>query len=187
MFNYPAPRGRFNVSIDQNKIYPPFKEWVESFGLSISSVLEAFYTSPNGGSIIIHNDGGDTPGVDDCCKINFTWGSPDSTTRWYKIKDESKLIKKYSGGDDPRYRVFSDKGIVPDIDISYSLSAEIEDVDLVYEAVIDKPSLINNSQLHSTYNPSSEHRWTLCFVLLENGESLRFHRALEIFKDYIIE
>jgi hypothetical protein len=66
--------------------------------------------------------------------------------------------------------------------------AEWEDVDLVYEAVIDRPSLLNISQLHSTWNPSpTEYRWTFCFTLLENSQALTFNRALEIFKDYIVE
>ena len=57
----------------------------------------------------------------------------------------------------------------------------------MYETVIDRPSLLNISQLHSTFNPSpTEHRWTLCFTLLKDDKALSFDEALEIFKDYII-
>jgi hypothetical protein len=119
------------------------------------------------------------------CKLNFTWGPLDSTTQWYKVKDNSKLIKRYLDSDHSNTK-FYEAGINPDIDISYSLFANREDVDLVYEAVINRPSLLNISQLHSTWNPSpNELRWTLCFILLENGKQLTFQRALEIFKDYI--
>lgn len=182
-FNYPADT--YAVVLDQDVVYLPFKEWVESFNLRISNVLEGFYTRPTGGNVPLHADTDYPPGINDICKLNFTWGPNDSTTRWYRIKDESKLIKRYFG-EDIHNTNFDAAGITPDIDIDYSLVANWEDVDLVYEAVIDKPSLLNISQLHSTYNPSPDQfRWTLCFTLLENNKPLAFARALEIFKDYI--
>jgi hypothetical protein len=190
-FKYPKPE-RFNhpsdsysVLIDQEEIYTPFKEWVESHGLTISNVLEGFYTRPNGSDVPLHADPGWLPGTHDICKLNFTWGPLDSTTRWYKIKDESKYIKYYAGKVAGNKK-FYDENIDPDINIDYSIIANWEDVDLAYEAVIDRPSLVNVGQLHSTWNPSpTEHRWTLCFVLLEHNEPIIFQRALEIFKDYI--
>jgi hypothetical protein len=182
-FSYPADE--YAILMDKKQIYSPFKTWIESHGLTISNVLEAFYTKPNGGQVPLHADTGYTPGTHDICKLNFTWGPADSTTRWYRVKDESKLITHYFG-EDGINKKFYQAGIVPDIDISHVLLAEWDDVDLVYEAVIDRPSLLNISQLHSTWNPSpTEHRWTLCFTLLENGKALTFQRATEIFKEYI--
>jgi hypothetical protein len=184
-FNYPADN--YSVLINRDQIYPPFEEWINSLGLKISNVLEAFYTKPNGGRVPLHSDTSYMPGTNDICKLNFTWGSTDSTTQWYKIKDESKLNKYYLNGENANTK-FREAGIVPDIDIEYVLFADHEDADLVYEAVIDRPSLLNISQLHSTWNPSpTEHRWTLCFTLLENGELLTVQRALEIFREYTIE
>ena len=192
-FEYPKPEEfntgveKYSVLLNDTEIYEPFKQWVEQFDLTISNVLEAFYTSPNGGRVPLHTDTSYLPGTHDVCKLNFTWGPMDSTTRWYKIKDENKLVKHFLN-EDHANKKFYNAGIVPDIDISYVLFAEWEDADLVYETVIDRPSLLNVSQLHSTWNPSSEqHRWTLCFTLLENGEVLTFQRANEIFKDYIAE
>jgi hypothetical protein len=190
-FEYPKPE-RFNhpsdtyaVLMDQKQIFGPFNDWVESFGLTISNVLEGFYTKPNGSDVPLHADPSWIPGTYDICKLNFTWGPPDSTTRWYKIKDESKYIKHYIGKSTINEK-FYEENIDPDLDINYSIVAKWEDVDLVYEAVIDRPSLINVGQLHTTWNPSlTEHRWTMCFVLLENNETITFQRALEIFKDYI--
>jgi len=96
------------------------------------------------------------------------------------------LIKHYFGKGASNEKFYK-AGIDPDIDISYVWLAEWDDVNLVYEAVIDRPSLLNISQLHSTWNPSpTEHRWTLCFTLLEDGKALTFDRALNIFKQYII-
>lgn len=191
-FEYPKPE-RFNhphdsfcLLLDQYEIYAPFKQWVESHGLTISNVLEGIYTEPNGGRAPLHSDTDYLPGVNDICKLNFTWGPADSTTRWYRAADESKLIKRYFG-DDEHNAAFTQAGIVPDLNVDYSLVANWEDVDLVYEAVIDRPSLLNISQLHSTYNPSPDNfRWTLCFALIEKDQQpLSFARALEIFKEYI--
>jgi hypothetical protein len=175
-FTYPKPErfnhsvDNYNVLIDAKEIHGPFKEWIQSHGLTIP----------------LHADTGyQRPGDNDICKLNFTWGPLDSTTRWYKVKDDSKLIN-HKFGKDASNKKFYDIGIEPDIDISHIWIAEWEDVDLVYEAVIDRPSLLNISQLHSTWNPSpTEHRWTLCFTLLENKQPLTFNRALEIFGDYM--
>jgi hypothetical protein len=192
-FIFPKPK-RFNGSsnhyselIDRDQIFPPFEEWINSLGLKISNVLEAFYTAPNGGRVPLHSDTSYMPGMNDICKLNFTWGSSDSTTQWYKIKDASKLRKYYINNEHANLK-FIEAGIIPDIDIEYVLFADLEDGELVYEAVIDRPSLLNISQLHTTWNPSpTEHRWTLCFTLLENGEMLTVKRAGEIFKNYIME
>lgn len=187
---YPKPEifnhssNNYTAFIDRKYIYPPFQEWIESFGLKISNILEGFYTAPNGGRVPLHADTSSMPGDNDICKLNFTWGGPDSTTQWYKIKDETKIKKHYLDEANANQK-FYEAGIEPDIDITYVLFANHEDADLVHEAVIDRPSLLNISQLHSTWNPSpSEHRWTLCFTLLENKKPISFQRALEIFKNY---
>lgn len=191
-FVYPKPE-RFNFGCDQfttllteQEIYNPFQKWIDSHGLKISNVLEGFYTPPNGGRVPLHADTSTMPGINDCCKLNFTWGPSDSTTQWYKIKNESKIKKHYLDQADANQKFYK-AGIVPDIEIEYVLFADWNDADLVYEVVVDRPSLLNISQLHSTWNPSpDEHRWTLCFTLLENNKTLNFDRALEIFKDCII-
>lgn len=191
-FVYPKPErfyksaDNYAVLLDKSVIYKPFQDWIESKGLRISNILEAFYTPPNGGKVPLHADTGyQRPGVNDVCKLNFTWGPSDSTTRWYQVKQESKLVN-HTFGKDASNKKFYEAGIEPDIDISTIWIAEWEDVDLVHEAVIDRPSLLNISQLHSTWNPSpTEDRWTLCFTLLEDDKALTFNRALEIFKEYI--
>lgn len=190
-FTYPKPNifnegsKNYTTLIDPKHVYAPFQEWVEKFGLTISNVLEGFYTPPNGGRVPLHSDTSSMPGDNDICKLNFTWGSKDSTTQWYTIKDESKIKKHYLDEAEANQK-FYNAGIVPDIDITYVLFADHADAELVHEVVIDRPSLLNISQLHSTWNPSpTEHRWTLCFTLLEDKKLLSFRRALEIFKNYI--
>ena len=190
-FEYPKPKkfnqgsNKFSELLEDEKIYEPFRVWVEGFGLEISNIVESFYTKPGGGRVPLHADTSTLPGENDLCKLNFTWGPENSTTQWYQIRDINKIKKHYLGNDFTNQK-FEKAGIVPDIDISYVLFSELEECDLVYEAVINRPSLLNISQLHSTWNPSlNEHRWTLCFTLLENKKPLTFARSLEIFKDYI--
>jgi len=182
-FNYAGER--FAVAMEESDVYQPFREWIQSLGLELSNILEAFYTCPGGSDVPLHADPGMLPGTADVCKLNFTWGPEDSTTRWYKIRDETKYEKFYGGTASGSNKKFYKAGINPDIDIDYSIIADFDDCDLVYEAVINKPSLINVGQLHSTWNPGDEYRWTFCFVLLENNEPITMERGCEIFKNYI--
>jgi hypothetical protein len=188
-FVYPKPKifehpaDDFIIFIKKDQIYRPFQEWIETKNLTISNIIEGFYTKPNGGKIPLHTDTHYLPGERDLCKLNFTWGPLDSTTQWFKVKDESKLIE-FTHESEGINREIDQSGIVPDIDIGKNFTAKWEDVDMVYEAVIDRPSLLNIGQLHSTHNPSTtEHRWTLSFTLLEEGRVLTFQRALEVFKE----
>lgn len=140
-------------------------EWLDSLGLK-SIHTEAFYTAPND-KIFIHCD---TPEIDNHVKINFTWGSELSTTRWWRLKEGSEYQKS---------NVEDGGGI---------LLAQEKDCDLLYEQVINKPSLINAGVLHSTYNPTNEGRWTLSLVIAEKEkqELLHWNDALVFLKDYII-
>jgi len=64
----------------------------------------------------------------------------------------------------------------------------VEDCDVVHEAVINKPSLLNVGQLHSTHNfNTSEPRWTLSYHLLtiKDNTHIQFEDALDLFKDLV--
>lgn len=126
---------------------------------------EAFYTGPFG-KIWVHTD---TAGFSDACKINWTWGPNLSETRWWDIKDRSKL-----------------EPIVTDYGVNY-LRAEEEDCDLIFKQVMDKPSIVQVGLLHSTYNPTPDGRWTLCLPLVKNDFCGRFTwvETTEMFKDYL--
>ena len=82
---------------------------------------------------------------------------------------------------------FEEAGIVPDIDCYKCYSADRNDVELVYEAVINKPSLLNVGQLHDTYNPdANKSRWTLSFTLLhKDHKHCTFADAMNIFSESI--
>ena len=187
-FEYPKPeifdQGYHKIikCLDDTVVDPVFGIWIESLGLHLFSPPDAFYTPPNGGSISLHSDVNWLPGHYDICNLNFTWGPSNSVTRWYQARNESDItfIKNYDVNPE-----IIDHAIT-DLDIDLNRSADIKNVDLVYEAVIDRPSLLNVGQLHSTYNPGTEHRWTLVFNLCkQDGKLLQFSDALEIFRDYI--
>lgn len=191
-FTYPKPEifnKKFNKSwifyIKKDTIDKTFIQWLDMYDLSFSNVIEGFYTKPGGGKIPIHTDTQTKPGVNDVCKINFTWGPSNSVIRFWKVNEEKNLIKVDTSNVNPD---LEKQGIVKDIECNYVWTADENNLKLDFEKVISKPSLINVGQLHSTYNPGNEDRYTLCFALMnKNGKQILFNEALEIFKNELSE
>ena len=177
----------FITYMGKDVVQQDFIDWLSKYNLKVSNVVEGFFTKTNG-SIPVHNDTTIKLDIKDACKINFTWGPSNSVTRWWRVKDESKL-KEIVHDTTEVNKGLEEAGVVPDIDCYKCYSANKEDLDLVHEAVIDKPSLMNVGQLHDTYNPDAgQSRWTLSFTILNNtGEHLSFNEALELFKEVVYE
>lgn len=154
------------LALTQSKLDKKLISFLDKLNLD-SGLVEAFYTAPND-KIFIHCD---SPTFDNHVKLNFTWGDMKSSTRWWKVKSKDKLIK---GG-----KYYDDGNPV--------LHAKEEDCDLICEAVIDKPTLLNVGMLHSTYNPTNFGRWTLCIVPTLKGQRkmIPFKEAVKIFKKYL--
>lgn len=185
-FNLPAKD--FISYVGQDAATLELKVWLSTYNLKLSNVIEGFYTSAKGGEVPIHNDMPVKPFEQDATKLNFTWGPNDSVTRWWKIKDESNYIEiKHDAT--AINEGFTTAGIVPDIDCYQCYSARDYHCDMVYEKVINKPSILNVGQLHSTYNPDpNKDRWTLSFTLLkDDGTHLLFNEALERFNPCLSE
>lgn len=162
MFDFDLKENDHKI-LDANTLGSEVNKWLRDNGL-ICGYAEAFYTAPNS-SLIIHCD---SPTLDNHVKINFTHGDDSSKTRWWKVKDESLLQR---GGTEYGADI---------------LWAEEKDCDLAYEATINKPSLMNVGQLHSTYNPSDTGRWTLCIVPgTKQGNFVSWTDALELFEEYL--
>lgn len=163
-------------------------KWIESFGVIVSNVTEGIYTPPKGGKVHIHND---TKLISNATKINFTWGPLNSTTRWWQVKDEALLKTDITNSSHITEVVNPD--IVDHFDNNNEHRELIcnseDDCDMVYEKVINQPSLINVGQLHSTYNPDPvQGRWSLCYFLLNKDYThLQFDEALNIFKEVTYE
>lgn len=175
--------------VGKEHIDPRIVNWLEEYNIEISNVVESFYTSKdNTIAVPIHNDMTIKPGVNDAVKLNFTWGPEDSKTRWWKVKEESKLLEIIHDQNEIN-QGFKQAGIVPDIECDRCYSARPDDVELAYEKTIDRPSLLNVGQLHSTHNPNKDmDRWTLSFTLLHQDKShVSFNEALELFSGLLDE
>jgi hypothetical protein len=167
----------FIMMMERSCIDKNFIDWIAQFNVKISNVIEAFYTPANGGALPIHADYGK---ICDITKLNFTWGPDNSLTRWWKVKDEKFLRIETAP--------FKYPFIVADFETDLVGVAHEHDCDKVFEKVIDRPSLMNVGQLHSTYNPGNQSRWTLSFTLLNQDNShLIFAESLKIFKEVIDE
>jgi hypothetical protein len=158
------PETSKHVQVPEELLDKEFIDFFKGFGIA-QKQWEAFYTAPFG-KIWVHTD---TAGFSDACKINWTWGSDLSETRWWDIKDRTKL-----------------EPIVTDFNVNY-LRAEEEDCKLIFKQVMTKPSIVQVGLLHSTYNPTPEGRWTLCLPLVypDFKDRLRWVDTLEMFKDYL--
>lgn len=164
---FPAdPECSKHVQVPEELLDKEFVYFFKQFPIA-QKQWEAFYTAPFG-KIWIHTD---TAGFSDACKINWTWGSPLSETRWWDIKDRSKL-----------------EPIVTDFGVNY-LRAEEEDCTLLFKEVMNKPSIVQVGLLHSTYNPTPAGRWTLCLPLVREGCTGRFTwtETIKMFNDYLVK
>jgi hypothetical protein len=147
----------------------PMLAWLKQFGLKCE-FIESFYTPAGGGSIPPHTDNAI---LTDMVKINITWGPEEGTTKWWSAS---------------RIRVFH---ATPEITENTNknqtcLLADEKDCTLLYSANTNRPSLIQVGAIHSTYNPGTVGRHTLCFLLYtEDMEHLTWDNAMDIFKDYI--
>lgn len=154
-----------HVRVDQQDINAEVVEWFENIGIHFYW-FEAFYTPPFGGKIPIHTD---TPELCDVVKINWTYGAPKSKLIWWEAKD-SKYIDSFQTEFGAQYLTIKEKH-----------------AKRIYEAEINKPSLVNIGHFHSTYNPTSQGRWTLSLPLMHRDRSTRLDwtEALSILKNYI--
>lgn len=172
----------FITYVGRDSVPNEMEPWLGSLGLTLSNVIEGFYSAPNGGEVPIHNDTVTKPGEHDAIKINMTWGPDSSVTRWWKTKSEDNLIEVVHDQTEVNDG-FAKAGITPDIECYKCYTAEPQNLDKVHEQVINKPSILNVGQLHSTYNPDpTQHRWTISFTPLKDGKLITFNQSLEIFK-----
>lgn len=176
----------------------PILDFIDSIGL-YRIQTNSVYSAPRDG-IRIHSD---TPDLSDKVKLSFSWGSPDSKTIWWEPKDKRKVkvvnfyeshmtrgvkASKIKMATIPeRIRLFlKGKKIGP---LTKYAWAKEKDCNKVLEKTIDRPSLYNVGRLHSTWNPSSEGRWTLTFILGKKRDMkpLHFIESLNYFRDYIVD
>mgnify|MGYP001294207630 CR=1 FL=1 len=183
---------------DEDLKTEPILDFIDSIGL-YRIQTNSVYSAPKDG-IRIHSD---TPDLSDKVKLSFSWGSPDSKTIWWEPKDyrrvkvvnfyESHMTRGVKASKikmatiPERIRLFlKGKKIGP---LTKYAWAKEKDCNKVLERTIDRPSLYNVGRLHSTWNPSSEGRWTLTFILGKKRDKkpLHFIESLNYFRDYIVD
>ncbi len=123
-------------------------------------IVEVVYTPPNS-NLPIHSD---AMPIDNHVKLNITWGNSDkAATRWWLPKDRTTTFN------------------------TFPINSDRNDYDLIYQAHTNSPCLINVGQLHDSYNPSNEGRWTLSTIPAHmDNRFIQWDEAMEIYKDYII-
>lgn len=157
------------------------RDFFDKFNLFFDSKL-LFYTKGND-TIKIHVDSNkDEPYskrvdnyLDNHAKLNFTWETKDSSLRWWKCKNDTKFhVDKHTYKEGKAWQV---------------IWADPTDCEMVYEKRINKPSIVNTGQLHSTHNQSKEGRITLSYNLVKkhNLELVTFSEALWLFGDLLYE
>jgi hypothetical protein len=146
------------------------QSWFSDLGLTCGKI-EVFYTPP-GGCLPIHADDYDEKKrrPEDHVKINITFGPEEATLRFWESKKTFFL-------QDPSMDCLS----------RLTLAADEKDCKMIQEVNTNTPSLINSSILHSTYNPTDEGRWTLCFVPCMRGRVIPFSNALKVFDEFIVK
>lgn len=162
---------------------PQIDSWLQGLGLECNHT-EVFWT-PAGASLPVHAD---DVTLDDHVKINITYGPEEGKIRWWQsnevqvVTDIETAKKMLTDLDQNSADQFSEREHT-------NVLANRDECTLVYEANTNRPSLVNVGQLHDTYSPTNEGRWTLCFVPGVPGVSgyVYWDEALEYFKDYIIE
>jgi hypothetical protein len=136
-----------HIRLKEEEINPELARWFKQFNIEIYW-YEAFYTPPNGGKLPVHTD---SIQGENYTKINWTYGAPGSKLIWWEPKSKEYIATNST--------VFG---------VQYCTIDEAH-CTKVYEAEINKPSLINASQFHSTFNPTTEGRWTFTIQLSDTS------------------
>jgi hypothetical protein len=153
------------IKIDESLLDIKLIEFLAQRGIKVHHA-EAFYTLP-GNKIPIHID---TEVIGNQCKLNFVYGDPGSKMQWWRLKDENMPLKYRLTPIGTKYLMFSPK-----------------DCEMVWEAEVGNPSMVNAGQPHSVNNCTSSPRKTLSLMLynINKKQLLDWDDGVEIFKDFI--
>ena len=158
----------FISSYDKTLINQELVEWIASLGLTIGGA-EVFHLEPNDPTypncLPIHSDSSE---FDHHVKMNFVYSDSASTMNWYTYKSASLLETQYTP-----------------IGTGYVVTSR-DNCELVYSAEVGQPSLVNAGMLHDV-SPVTSTRWCFSFPLWQNGQRLTWDRAVDVFKDFIVD
>ena len=151
-----------------------------------SGWIEVFCTPPNN-SGVIHSD---SPIGEEWSKLIFQYSSLGSKMRWW-TSEKSFIVSTDLTN--------ISKELVPEIDgyvggdrLGGNYHGRIrvaydQDCKLEYEVEVGKCSLVNIGPLHSSYNPTNEHRLVITIALFDanTGNRILWDEAVERLYEYI--
>lgn len=162
-------------------------QMLEKLNMS-SGWIEVFCTPPNS-SGVIHSD---SPIGEEWSKLIFQYTAPGSKMRWWTSEkihivstdltevstDQISDIENYVGGDRSGGHYHGK------IQVAYESDSTLD-----YEIEVGLGSLINIGPLHSSYNPTNEHRIVITVALFDasSGRRILWDEALDRMKDYVKE
>jgi hypothetical protein len=151
--------------LDWTKIPRPLLNFLREHDCQIG-FAEVFKKEPGyHHELALHLDG---VVFDDHVKINYVVNNNGSKMRWWRTKQ----------GIEPKKHT-----TVVGTDYLYALE---QDCDLLAEAELDQPALVNAGQFHSIHDIVNEDRYAFSFMIQKiTGEKLLWDEAMIIFKDYI--
>lgn len=160
-------------------------QMLENLNMS-SGWIEVFCTPPNS-SGVIHSD---SPIGEEWSKLIFQYTAPGSKMRWWTSEkihivstdltevstDQISDIENYVGGDRSGGHYHGK------IQVAYESDSTLD-----YEVEVGLGSLINIGPLHSSYNPTDEHRLVVTVALFDasSGRRILWDEALDRMKDYV--
>ena len=164
---------------------PNLLQMLEKLNMT-SGWIEVFCTPPNSGGVI-HSD---SPIGEEWSKLIFQYGALGSKMRWWSSDhihvvstdlkevstDQISDIENYVGGDRSGGHYHGK------IQVAYEKDSKLE-----YEVEVGLGSLINIGPLHSSYNPTDEHRIAITVALFDssNGRRILWDEAEERLNEYI--
>lgn len=171
----PDFQGKKAVDLTVNDMNPELVSWFyNTFKLKIKR-FQCFRVAPRHAidqQIGIHAD----TNIPDSCKINWSFNAPKSVMRWFEMKPGIPRPEEVPSG------VLVTNMVLP----------EYKDVELKHTAKIGSTgSLVNIYHAHDIINYEDRLRYTFTAVFLDPAfdykKNLLWPRALELFKDYIID
>lgn len=117
--------------------------FLEKYQLEIAYPT-AFYT-PAHTSSLIHTDGDESSKV----KINYIFGAKGSTMQWFKVKNPIATQVQHNSLGTP-YLTYHEK-----------------DLELMYSAEVNQPSMVEVGVPHNVLNNTDESRWCLSYLLID--------------------
>ena len=183
---WPEFHKTFELSeLGNDKIEP----WLNTMGFT-SAWIEFFYTPP-GDEGVIHSD---NVYYADWAKLIFQFGGEGSTMRWWtsdSVMRVSTSAEQVCSMDIPERSEYNVGDRTDDHYHGQVLVTREQYANLEHEVEVGSCSLVNVGPLHSSYNPSSESRFTLTIALMDMNtpyeRRILWDEALEAFKPYLVD